>query len=227
MVFWRYAQSALATLELGHRAAQQATEPVCVIGASPTFAATTLANSLAPRILHDRWRYDIRTGHSPELEQWLKTGLVDLAFTRHATSHCLLIAEDPLVLVGPLTYQADPPSLSSLGDIPFIAMEPSGPHWTLVREICAAAGVAQLREVMAVDHSLGILPLIRFGVGFSVLAYSHVKAAVEAAEVAIYAVPPLQWPTRPLYLGWRGEPWNRVVQSWARQLRRYFQYGTV
>ncbi|MHB1953862.1 MAG: LysR family transcriptional regulator [Sulfobacillus sp.] len=224
-VFWRYAESALVTLELGRQAAQRPQANVCVIGASPTLAATTLAESLIQRVRDERWQYDIRTGHSHELEQWLTTGLVDLAFTRHPTTHCLLIAEDPLVLVGSPMYGHRPPTLDNLASLPFIALEPTGPHWTAVRELCAAAGVRELHEIIAVDHTLGILPLIRQGLGFSVLAYSHVRTAVAAGEVTIYAVPPLQWPTRPLYLGWHGSRWNTVVDSWARQMRQYFRDG--
>lgn len=221
-IFWRYAESALVTLELGRHTARRPPANVCVIGGSPTFVATTLAESLISRLHHDGWQYDIRTGHSHELEQWLTTGLVDLAFTRHPTAHSLLIAEDPLVLVGPPAYREKPPTLDNLGTLPFIALEPAGPHWTAVRELCAAAGVTELQEIMAVDHTLGILPLIRQGIGFSVLAYSHVRIAVAAEDVAIYSVPPLQWATRPLYLGWHGPHWDHTVESWVRQMRRYF-----
>ncbi|MGC8488299.1 MAG: LysR family transcriptional regulator [Clostridia bacterium] len=227
----RFAAEARTGLQAAQRAADlpAAAAPVARIGSAWLMATTVLPALLsrtpAPQ---SEPRWDIRTGRSQDVLDWVEDGAVDVGLVRASRARpgvsIRILGVDPVELLVPSHHRwaVVRPDVAELAEEPFVVLSDRTGFGRFIREAADTLGI-RTRAGAQVDSLEAALALVAAGVGPAFLPRSLVRLR-RPDEVRAVMLAGAQFPLRPLAMAWRhGTSLPSWAQAWPGLVTRIIQ----
>lgn len=150
--------------------------------------------ALTEHVRQSTARYEIKTGHSLEVEDWVDQGDIDVGLVRlerlRPGLRYTLVEEDRLAVV---TSNGSPP-IGPVGDWPWVLFSGQMGHGAAVRRALRDAGLVV--EPRAVVDSLTVALALAESGYVSVLPWSMAEPLVRDGRLTEVPVPDVLWPPR-------------------------------
>lgn len=197
----------------------QADAVVRKVGVSTLVLQGAIESALADLFHRDHhYRYEIRTGHSGEITDWVEQGLIDAGIVRlermRPGLQYELLSDDRLLAVSSSRFQSE--SYHSLVDWPWVLFSSNMGHGQAVARAIAESGMV-IRSRITVD-SLAMASALIHRSYVSVLPWSMIRQQIQRGDLQEVSVPEILWPSRRTVVLTQKSP-----PAWISTLIRFLQ----